>query len=266
MAKRADYIVHKHTARISFCQEDGGAPKTFTVPANFQNCDPFTSITPAMLLPLAMTFGWNAAVQPLLEGARDMDEHFSKTNPRHNLPMLLALTDLWNDAFLKSHAKCLSPFSPAFRAWPSFVAALQSQTRGTRSQHAAFADVPSATVIDAGFRGTYNAALYRSARVLPSELLLVMDPPFADDGLGNERHDALVYSFFAHADLLAFGARDVDGANGNRPSTLLICGKCDAFTCGQLLALEEHRVAVYARLWDVDSFPASWGTYELWLE
>ena len=41
-------------------------------------------------------------------------------------------------------------------------------------------------------------------------------------------------------------------AEGNRPSTILLCGRCDAFACGQLVALAEHRALVKARLWDID--------------
>eukprot|EP00580_Thalassiosira_gravida_P008719 CAMPEP_0201632186 /NCGR_PEP_ID=MMETSP0493-20130528/5906_1 /ASSEMBLY_ACC=CAM_ASM_000838 /TAXON_ID=420259 /ORGANISM="Thalassiosira gravida, Strain GMp14c1" /LENGTH=282 /DNA_ID=CAMNT_0048103653 /DNA_START=282 /DNA_END=1130 /DNA_ORIENTATION=+ len=42
--------------------------------------------------------------------------------------------------------------------------------------------------------------------------------------------------------------------SGNQPSTLIVCGACDAFACGQLIALAEHRATVKAWLWDVDPF------------
>ncbi len=41
---------------------------------------------------------------------------------------------------------------------------------------------------------------------------------------------------------------------GNQPSTLLFCERCDAYTCGQLIALAEHRATVKAWLWDIDPF------------
>jgi glucose-6-phosphate isomerase len=46
----------------------------------------------------------------------------------------------------------------------------------------------------------------------------------------------------------------------NCPSTLLMCGICDAFTCGQLVALAEHRAVVKARIWDVDPFAKEIGS------
>ncbi len=42
-----------------------------------------------------------------------------------------------------------------------------------------------------------------------------------------------------------------DFAGGNHPSTLLLCSRCDAFACGQLIALAEHRAMVTARLWGI---------------
>ena len=106
--------------------------------------------------------------------------------------------------------------------------------------------------------------------------------------------DALVCSLFGHADEMAFGGKEdtgpsfsgviskepgspprqhyyhhgnspgtersmgqssqVSSSQGNRPSTLLICGKLDAYACGQLIALSEHRAAVKARIWDIDPF------------
>ena len=49
-------------------------------------------------------------------------------------------------------------------------------------------------------------------------------------------------------------------SDGNRPSTLLMCDKCDAFVCGQLVALAEHRVVIKARLWNNDPFAKEIGS------
>ena len=32
-----------------------------------------------------------------------------------------------------------------------------------------------------------------------------------------------------------------------------MCSRCDAFGCGQLIALAEHRAMVTARLWDIEN-------------
>ena len=244
-------------------------------------------------------------MERILAGAHDMDAHFIETNPRHNLPVLLALVDFWNDAFLSSSGKLVSPFTDAFSSYAAFLAAIQAQTCGcgAGSSGPSAAKSAPAMIIDGGKFGTYDRVVYQSGRSYSSELVLAMETqassPHASQCLGPEgtedaiaAHDDLVCSFFAHVDVLALGsigAREeqshalgsstslgisssrsfdiasprspLDGSNesedmadGNRPSTLMICGACDAFTCGQLVALAEHRAAISARLWDVDPF------------
>lgn len=38
-----------------------------------------------------------------------------------------------------------------------------------------------------------------------------------------------------------------------------MCGKLDAFACGQLIALAEHRALVKAHLWSIDPFASEVG-------
>lgn len=45
---------------------------------------------------------------------------------------------------------------------------------------------------------------------------------------------------------------------GNRPSLSLLFPKLDAFSCGQLLAIYEHRTAVQGFVWGLNSFD-QWG-------
>lgn len=79
-------------------------------------------------------------------------------------------------------------------------------------------------------------------------------------------------NFFAQPDALACGktAEEVAGEGtkaalvphkvfpGNRPSSSLLLPRLDAYTCGQLLALYEHRTAVEGFIWNIPSFD-QWG-------
>jgi glucose-6-phosphate isomerase len=85
-------------------------------------------------------------------------------------------------------------------------------------------------------------------------------------------HDELMCNFFAQPDALAMGKRveeliaeGVPAAlhphkefPGNRPSLSLLFPLLNARTCGQLLALYEHRVAVQGFIWGINSFD-QWG-------
>lgn len=264
----------------------------FVVPKHAA-CEAFTTFTAATLLPLATVFGW-AQVNMLLQGAHNMDKHFVETNPRHNLPILLALTDVWNDSCLQSAGRVVSPCTEALESYPSFCATLEAQTcsRATPSLHGSPSrQVAAAQVIDGGLFNSYDRALYQSQpNKQPQELILTLDSQL-DTKLNSiswmstnatqvqAAQDSLLCSIFAHADELAFGgsaaaantastrvtsagepSSEQSSSEGNRPSTLILCSKLGAFCCGQLIALAEHRALVKSYLWEKDPFVQQFGS------
>ena len=199
-----------------------------------------------------------------------MDNHFVETNPRHNLPVLLALTDIWNDSLLSSNGRIISPFAEALAAYPAFCANLEAQTCGSGSN----TQRGSSLVIDGGLHHSYDKALYSANKIFPSELIMTLDSQTSFNASSNDEdvhaaQDLLICSVFAHADELAFGSvetgimsllepnpepQEAVCSDGNRPSALIICDRCDAFACGQLVALAEHRAVIKAWICDTDPF------------
>uniref|UniRef100_A0A7R9WUM5 Glucose-6-phosphate isomerase n=1 Tax=Craspedostauros australis TaxID=1486917 RepID=A0A7R9WUM5_9STRA len=272
-------------------------------------------------MPLAIVFGW-PVVEEFIKGAHNMDAHFVETNPRHNLPVLLALSDIWNDIYLGSSGRIVTPFTESLAAFPALCAIMESQTCTRRNDDngssmalagTTTAMTPMTTtsriatppvVIDGGLHNIYDGVLYQTDRTLPTELVMTLDTQVTANAIGTigkrnmmrvfDTQDALMCSLFAQADELAFGneARDSDNVGldggsagryggisesgrrrdsfdwgsaakagsdgdaslGNRSSTVLVCSKCDAFMCGQLVAMVEHRVIVKARILGIDPF------------
>ncbi|KAG7359778.1 glucose-6-phosphate isomerase [Nitzschia inconspicua] len=319
--RRTENILSKHMLFVTANEDVAAKHKpesTFLLPTHSRR-EPFTTFTAAGLLPLSIVFGW-PIVEAFLAGAHDLDSHFVETNPRHNLPVLLALTDIWNDCLATcddnrnnsyksttlTSGRIVTPFTEAFAAYPAFVAEMEAQTCGRKSTNPMLSQTCSSTVIDGGLHGVYDRSLYQSSTVIPSELVMTLDsqlavnadPKSSSQGGGGsmqkvyQAQDALICSLFAHADGLAFGSMDYtniatfqigetsprsdlgmaapyhlfadDGRResytGNRPSTLLLCGKLDAFTCGQLVAMAEHRAVVKAWVCEIDPFPRDVGT------
>lgn len=283
--RKSEVVLGKHmilvTGNTDNLKKGQRQESIFLIPQNCRS-EPFTTFTAATLLPLSIVFGW-PVVQQLVKGAHSMDKHFVETNPRHNLPILLALTDIWNQLLLSSNERMVSPFSEAFAAYPAFCATLEAQTCGNFSNKTN----RSSMVIDGGLHHAYDKALYQADQVISSELIMTMDSQTsynaassnAKNGMADVHaaQDMLICSMFAHADELAFGTDskandsllgnsrtepfDTDEvSDGNRPSTLLMCDKCDAFVCGQLVALAEHRVVIKARLWNNDPFAKEIGS------
>lgn len=298
--RRPEHVLSKHMIMVTGNErlaETHKRESVFVLPEH--SCsEPFCSFTAATLLPLAIVFGWSIAEQ-YIQGAHDLDTHFVETNPRHNLPVLLALADVWNDHFLKANGRVVTPFAEAFAAYPGFCATLEAQTCG-HSGHSGSQpmEIAPLQVIDGGLHHVYDRPLYQSAtKVQPAELIMALDPQIATNAAGiadwdkiHASQDALVCSMFAHADEMAFGSNTMDGgafglgllhnsnssslsagsdmagnvlettSDGNRPSLLILCGRLDAFTCGQFVALEEHRAAVKACLWDINPFATEIGS------
>jgi glucose-6-phosphate isomerase len=291
--RRPDQVLGKHMLLVTGNDQIAAVinkpESVFLVPDNTR-CEAFTTFTAVSLLPLSVIFGWPIVLE-FLSGAHDLDVHFIETNPRHNLPVLLALTDTWNDVFLRAHARTVTPFTEAFAHFPRFAAALEAQACGSPvDRHnssaqmlATVATSCSSLVVDGGLGATYDRVFYQGSDVLNLELVMAMDTQVLFNTSRNvgsygmrDLHtleDAQMCALFAQADELAFGSDkanrllsvnpssvassrniETDRSVGNRPSSLLICGKLDAFSCGQLIALSEHRAAVKAHIWGVNPF------------
>jgi glucose-6-phosphate isomerase len=289
-----DSVLSKHMIVVTGNDKLAGTihkPESLYLLPQHARCEPLTTFTAATLLPLAIVFGWTIC-QEYIAGAHDMDTHFCDVNPRHNLPILLAMADVWNDNILhQSTHRAVVPFTDAFRSFPAFVGTLEAQICSGRPS---LEFLPSATfsqpsccaplILDGGLCGSFDRAFFQSNPNVNSELIMTMDcqvgfhtsrSPFHRDDV-HLAQDTMFCSFFAHADELAFGPTVSDSLEtdmnmplqhggslprlspessaGNRPSILLLCGKLDAFTCGQLVAMSEHRATVKALLLGIDPF------------
>jgi len=297
---QADTIVQRHMFLVTWKESlKKSNHNAFLLPRH-SRCEAFNTFSAAGLLPLSLVFGWNIT-HSFLSGAHDIDRHFVDTNPRHNLPILLSLVDLWNDSFLHSKGRIVSPYVQSFGSYPSFLAAMENKVlngsgKVPPTKYSSMGrKVGPSPVIDGGSSALYDCCLGNGSHALSAEFIMTFDPTtvsstaMEDEVFAN--HDKRICSLFAHADTLAFGGSnssnsrrfeisspgspptmiqsvdsmlshtsvnggDTTTMSGNQPSTLLVCGSCDAFTCGQLIALAEHRALVKAWLWDVDPFAA----------
>jgi len=117
--------------------------------------------------------------------------------------------------------------------------------------------------------------LMHQGRVIPAEFIgfTKSQTPIALDNEPVNNHNELMSNFFAQPDALALG-KDIPQLkesgvpeallqhklfSGDRPSiSMLFKGSLTAFTCGQLLAMYEHRVATEGFLYGCNSFD-QWG-------
>lgn len=236
------------------------------------------SVTSAVgILPLALHYGFNVC-QQFLSGAHAMDQHLLYAPLRSNLPVIMGLLGVWNSSFLGHSSRALLPYSQALLRFSAHIQQVDMESNGKRVTVEGVELPFAAGEINFGEPGTNGQhsfyQLIHQGRVVPCDFIGFCESqnPVHLAGEPVSNHDELMSNFFAQPDALARGKslKDLEAEGvpeslrphkmfaGNRPSISLLFQKLDAFSCGQLLALYEHRTVVQGAIWGVNSFD-QWG-------
>jgi glucose-6-phosphate isomerase len=242
------------------------------------------SLWSAIGLSLAIAIGPDG-FEDFLAGAHAMDEHFRTAPLAHNLPVQLALVDVWYRNFHGFTSRSVAPYHQGLKRFPAYLQQLEMESNGKRVDVAGRA-VPFATSpVVWGEPGTngqhaYFQMLHQGTDVVPVEFIAVKTPAAGHDGLYADLHVKLLANCLAQSQALMQGkapaeaalespptasrtiAREViaehRGFPGNRPSTTLVLDALTPRTLGALIALYEHRVFCSGALWGINSFD-QWG-------
>ncbi|EQC34889.1 glucose-6-phosphate isomerase, cytosolic 2 [Saprolegnia diclina VS20] len=230
------------------------------------------------IVPLALHYGADIT-DAFLAGAHDLDEHLLNAPLRENLPVLLGLLGIWNSSFLGHATRAMLPYAQALLRFAAHIQQVDMESNGKRVALDGSVLPFAAGEINFGEPGTNGQhsfyQLIHQGRVVPCDFIAFCksQTPTHLSGEKVSNHDELMSNFFAQPDALANGktveelaAEGVPEAlrphkafPGNRPSvSLLFHGSLDAFACGQLLALYEHRTVVQGAIWGLNSFD-QWG-------
>ena len=229
------------------------------------------------VVPLALHYGMDI-VEKFLAGAHDMDTHVLEAPLRSNLPIIMGLCGVWNSTFLGHTTRAILPYSQALLRFAAHIQQVDMESNGKRVALDGTVLPFSAGEINFGEPGTNGQhsfyQLIHQGRVIPCDFIGFVNSqnPIALEGEVVSNHDELMSNFFAQPDALANGKSaetlKAEGVPenliphktfpGNRPSISLLLQKLDAFSCGQLLALYEHRTVVQGAIWGINSFD-QWG-------
>lgn len=199
-----------------------------------------------------------------LDGANEMDRLALRLDMRDNLPLLLALLNVWNRNFLLYPTVAVIPYSQALRRFPAHLQQCEMESNGKSiDRYGRRVLYPTAPVLwgEAGTNAQHSffQLLHQGTDIVPVEFIGFRDSQYGDDYLynGTSSQEKLLCNLFAQAYALAVG-KDNENPNkyfaGNRPSTIILGRKLDAKTLGALLALYEHAVAFEGFLWGINSF------------
>jgi glucose-6-phosphate isomerase len=238
------------------------------------------SLWSAIGLSIALSLGWEKFAA-LLAGARAMDAHFRDAPEESNLPLWLALVELWHATFLNYPARAVLAYDQRLFRFAAHLQQLEMESLGKRvTAEGGLVDYPTGPVVF-GEPGTnaqhsFMQLVHQGPRVVPVDFLLAAEP---DHGL-IDNHRILAAHAIAQAEALLAGKTEesalaemlaggmaADEARrlaphrafpGDRPSLFLLYRRLDAATLGALVALYEHKVACLGGLWGINPFD-QWG-------
>ena len=246
------------------------------------------SLWSAIGLSLAIAIGADG-FREFLAGAHAMDEHFRGAALAHNLPVQLALIDVWYRNFHGFTSRSVAPYHQGLKRLPAYLQQLEMESNGKRVDVDGRALPFATSPVVWGEPGTngqhaYFQMLHQGTDVVPVEFIAVKTPAGGHDAnLANsyaDLHSKLLANCLAQSQALMQGkaaaeaalevpptasrtiAREVIAEHrafpGNRPSTTLVLDALTPRTLGALIALYEHRVFCSGALWGINSFD-QWG-------
>ena len=219
------------------------------------------SLWSAIGLPIAIAIGAQG-FREFLAGAHAMDVHFRDAPLEQNLPVRLALLDIWYRNFHRFTSRSIAPYSSALRRLPAYLQQLEMESNGKRvDAQGNLLPFDTSPVLwgEPGTNGqhAYFQMLHQGTSVIPVEFIAVKNAGHALPG----HHQKLLANAIAQAQALMVGKSDAGGHKhfpGNRPSTFLLLDQLSPASLGALLALQEHRVFVSGSVWGINSFD-QWG-------
>jgi glucose-6-phosphate isomerase len=209
----------------------------------------------------------------MLDGFRQMDEHFRTAPFERNLPVLMGLLAVWYNDFFGAQTVAVLPYEQYLKRFPAYLQQLTMESNGkhvTLDGTRVAWDTSPVYWGEPGTNGQHSfyQLIHQGTRLIPCDFIGFMK---ALNPLGRH-HDMLLANVFAQTEALAFGKTPAEVKaegtpdslvphrvfEGNRPSNTILAESLTPATLGKLVALYEHSVFTQGTIWSIDSFD-QWG-------
>ena len=221
------------------------------------------------------------AFRALLDGARAMDRHFQTADAEANVPLHLALIEIWNVNALGMKSRVVLPYAQALHRVPAYLQQAEMESNGKAvgrdGRPVRWATHP----VVWGEPGTngqhaFHQLLHQGTDVHPVEFIASREP----QGTDAHMHRLLLANAIAQAEAFCVGRSENDVRAemkdaghapeaidkvaphrtfvGGRPSTFCLAEVLDARSLGALIAAYEHKIFLEGLLWNVFSYD-QWG-------
>jgi len=209
----------------------------------------------------------------LLDGFREIDEHFRTAPFERNLPVLMGLLAIWYNNFFGAQTVAILPYDQYLKRFPAYLQQLTMESNGKRVMLDGTRVDCDTGPISWGEPGTngqhsFYQLIHQGTRLVPCDFIACAQ---SLNPLGRHQ-DILLANVFAQAEALAFGKTAAEAKaegtpdwlvphrvfEGNRPSNTILVERLTPAVLGKLVALYEHSVFAQGTIWNIDSFD-QWG-------
>ena len=199
----------------------------------------------------------------VLAGAHQADKHFFNEPLDKNIPILMALWDVWNVNIQKKQSTAILPYEQNLESFARWFQQLAMESNGKcvdrKGDRVDYETCPTYWG-EVGTNGqhAFYQLLHQGTSLTPCEFIGFSQTHYAS----KESHRILLANMLAQAKALYDGKLDQENQfknfEGKRASLILLGDKATPFRIGELLALYEHRVMAQGFLWNIPSFD-QWG-------
>lgn len=238
------------------------------------------SLWSAIGLSIALAVGYDNFVE-LLDGAHEMDNHFSSMELESNIPVILALIGLWYNNFHGAESEAILPYDQYMHRFAAYFQQGNMESNGKYVDRDGNAVTYQTGPIIWGEPGTngqhaFYQLIHQGTKLIPCDFIA----PAISHNPAGDHQQKLMSNFFAQTEALAFGKSEEtvkaefakagkseeEAATlapfkvfeGNRPTNSILVKKITPRTLGNLIAMYEHKIFVQGVIWNIFSFD-QWG-------
>ena len=219
--------------------------------------------------------------ESLLDGAREMDDHFRSAPPAENIPVMLALLSIWYNNFFGAETEAIIPYTQYLHRLPAYLQQGIMESNGKSVDRAGRRVGYQTGTIIWGEPGTnsqhaFFQLIHQGTKLIPADFIGFKHALHGD----RDHHLKLMSNFFAQTEALMNGksaetvreelaGQGLDGPElesllpfkvfeGNKPTNTLLIERLTPRSLGSLIALYEHKIFVQGVVWNIFSYD-QWG-------
>jgi len=234
------------------------------------------SLWSAIGLPIAFSIEMSNFME-LLSGAFSVDQHVQQQDLAQNIPLIMALLDVWYSNFWDAQTKAVLPYDYYLRNFTQHLQQLDMESNGKSVQlDGSQVDYKTGSIIWGGLgcngQHAYHQLLHQGTHLVPVDFIV----PAVSHNFVDDHHYYLYANCLAQSQSLMEGksysevvlelqnkglsAKQIEHLAphkviiGNKPSNTLVLDRVTPFSLGALIALYEHKVFLQSVILNINAF------------